>query len=148
MLQENKKNNGTQNKEIDNLVKQQKQLKKKKEDVESKRKLKEIEEKLADKMADNMFDIIRNEVNKIDCESGGFNFRHLWKLKSKLRPKLYDNPTAVMDKSGVIVTSAESIKDVHVEHFKKVLENRNIKSGLEGHKQVREELCEMRIKKA
>ena len=87
-------------------------------------------------------------MNKVDCESGGFNSGHLWKLNSKLRPKFNDNPTAVMDKSGVIVTSAESIKEVHVEHFKKVLENRNIKSGLEGHKQVREELCEMRIKKA
>ena len=76
-------------------------------------------------------------MNKIDCESGGFNSGHLWKLKSKLIPTFNDNPTAVMDKSGVIVTSAESITEVHVEHFKKVLENRSIKSGLEGHKQVR-----------
>ena len=41
--------NGTQNKEIDDLFKQQKQFKK---NVESKRRLQEIEEKLADKTAD------------------------------------------------------------------------------------------------
>ena len=68
-------------------------------DVESKNKWKNIEEKLADKMSDNMFKIVSEEVNKIDCESGGFNLGRLSKLKSKLRPKFNDNPTAVFDVS-------------------------------------------------
>ena len=119
-----------------------------KEDIDSKRKLKDIEEKLADKLAEDMFEIVRNEVNKVDRESKGFNSGHLWKLKSKLRPKFNDNPTAVIDSNGDLVTSAKGIKKVHVEHFKKVLENRPIKSGLENHQKVREELCELRVKKA
>ena len=79
----------TYNKEVDELFKQQKQLRLK-VDVESKKKLKEIEEKLADKLADDMFKIVKEEVEKVDCESGGFNSGHLWKLKSKLRPKFND----------------------------------------------------------
>ena len=52
-------------------------------------------------------------MNKVDCESGGFNSGHLWKLKSKLRPKFNDNPTAVIDSIGEHMTSAEGIKKVH-----------------------------------
>ena len=138
---------GTPNKEIDDLFAQQKQLKSK-VDAESKRKLKEIEDKLAEKMSEDMFKIVTEEVSKIYCESGGFNSGHLWKLKNKLRPKFNDNPTAVLDINGTLVTSVENIKKIHVAHFQKVLENRTIKSGLEEHKKTREELCEMRIKKA
>ena len=48
---------GTPNKEFDDLFAQQKQLKSK-VDAESKRKLKEIEDRLAEKMSDNMFKIV------------------------------------------------------------------------------------------
>ena len=59
-----------------------------KTDDESKKKLKDIQKKLADKMADDMFRIVKEEASKVDAEAGGFNSVHLWKLKSKLRPKL------------------------------------------------------------
>ena len=49
---------GAPDKEVDDLFKQQKHLKTK-EDVESKRKLKDIEEKLADKLAEDMFEIVK-----------------------------------------------------------------------------------------
>ena len=103
---------------------------------------------MADKLADDMFKIVKEEVEKVDCESGGFNSGHLWKLKSKLRPKFNDKPTAVIDSDGTLATSTESIKRVHVEHFKKVLENRTIKPGLEEHQKAREELCHLRISRA
>ena len=44
---------------MDDLFKQQKQLKTK-EDMENKRKLKDFEENLADKMANDMFAIVRD----------------------------------------------------------------------------------------
>ena len=50
---------GAHNKEVDDLFKQQKQLKTK-EDMENKRKLKDFEENLADKMANDMFAIVRD----------------------------------------------------------------------------------------
>ena len=95
-----------------------------------------------------MFRVVQEEVGKIDCESGGFNSGHLWKLKSKLRPKFYDNPTALIDSCGKLVTSQENIKKSHVDHFKKVLENRPMKAGLEEHQRLREELYELRISRA
>ena len=69
-----------------------------------------------------MFKIVEEEVSKVDCETGGFNSGHLWKLKSKLKPKFNDKPTAMLDINGKLVTSIEDIKSVHVQHFKKVLE--------------------------
>ena len=135
------------NKEINELFTQQKLLKSK-DDNASKQKLKDIESELAEKMAEDMFKIVEEEVSKVDCETGGFNSGHLWKLKSKLRPKFNDQPTAMVNSNGRIVTSVEDIKSVHVEHFKKVLENRTIKSGLEEHQKLREELCTKRINNA
>ena len=99
-------------------------------------------------MAEDMFKIVEEEVSKVDCESGGFNSGHLWKLKSKLRPKFNDKPTAMVDSSGRIVTSVEEIKSVHVTHFEKFLENRPIKSGLEEQHKLREKFCFKRINNA
>ena len=54
----------------------------------------------------------------------------------------------MLDINGKHVTSIEDIKSVHVQHFKKVLENRPIKNGLEEYQQLREELCQRRINNA
>ena len=137
----------TFNKEIDELFKQQKVLKNK-EDHESKMKLKEVEEKLADKMSEDMYKTVKEEVDKVDSETGGFNSGHLWKLKSKLRPKFNDYPTAFLNSEGKMITSEDEIKQVTIDHFKKVLEDRPIKEGLEEHKKQREKLCQIRVQVA
>ena len=54
----------------------------------------------------------------------------------------------MVDSSGQTVTSLEEIKNAHVKHFEKVLANRPVKSGLEKHQKVREELCIKRINNA
>ena len=119
-----------------------------KTDDESKKKLKDIQNKLADKMADDMFRIVKEEVSKVDAEAGGFNSGHLWKLKSKLRPKFNDYPTAILDTHGNLATTKEEIQNATVNHYKDVLRNRPILPNLEEHKVQREELCNMRIDKA
>ena len=71
----------TDNKEIDSLFERQKELKSKTNKA-SKVELKEVQSELAEKMADDMYKIVKEEVDKVDCEAGGFNSGHLWKLKN------------------------------------------------------------------
>ena len=59
--------------------------------------------------------------------------------------KFNDYPTAILNTEGKEVTSEDEIKQVTINHFKKVLEDRPVKEGLEEHKQQREKLCQMRI---
>ena len=54
----------------------------------------------------------------------------------------------MVDSSGKTVTSLEEIKNAHVKHFEKVVAYRPVKSGLEKHQKLREELCIKRIKNA
>ena len=49
---------------------------------------------------EDMFKIVKDEVDKVNCEEGGFNSGHLWRLKNKLRPKYNNYPTAMIDKEG------------------------------------------------
>ena len=137
----------THNNEIETLFKRQKELKGK-SDKHSKIELKKVQNDLADKMAEDMYKIVKEEVDKVDCESGGFNSGHLWKLKSKLRPKFTDYPTAMQNSEGNLVTSEEDIKKLTVDHFKKVLANRQIRNGLESYQCEREVLCDLRINEA
>ena len=95
-------------------------------------------------MCDDLYKIVKEEVEKVDCDRGGFNSGQLWKLKSKLRPKFNDYPIAMMDNEGNIVTFEEAIKKVTVDHFKKVLGNRPMKDELKKYQAEREELCYLR----
>ena len=71
------------NKEVDKLFDRQKVLKRTNDEI-SKKELKEVEERLADKMAKNMYKNVKEEVDLVKCEDGGFNSGHLWRLKNKL----------------------------------------------------------------
>ena len=52
-----------------------------KTDAESKIKSKELEELLADKYADNIFEKIKEEIDGMACDEGAINSGKLWKLK-------------------------------------------------------------------
>ena len=68
--------------EIDKLFRKQKKLKKKKEINKAEQKeLKEVESELADKMANDLYEIVKEEVNIVKSDEGGFNSSHLWRLK-------------------------------------------------------------------
>ena len=135
----------TQNKEINKLFEKKKVLKMK-IDIASRKELIKVEADLADKMADDLYRIVKEEVEIVKSDEGGFNSGHLWRLKNKLRSKINSSPTAMEDKDGKLVTDSEGIKNITMEHFKKVLENRTIVSGLEEHKKEREALCQEKIK--
>ena len=93
----------------------------KKTDDESQKKLKDVQNKLADKMAEDMYRIVKDEVSKVDSEAGGFISGHLWKLKSKLRPKFNYYPTAMLDKHSNLPTTKEDIKMQQLIIIKKFL---------------------------
>ena len=134
-------------KQEDILYAEQKELKGK-NDAESKRKLEKIEEKLANLKSEDLFNVVKAEIENIDCETGGFNSGHIWKIKSKLKPKLSNKYTAIEDKNGKLLTTETEIDEETVKHYTKVLENRQMKPNLEQYKKEREELCEIRIKEA
>ena len=125
----------------------QKELKKE-NDEESKKELKKVEEKLVNLKSDDQFKVVKEEIEKIDCESGGFNSGHLWKIKSKLRPKLENKYTAIEDDNGKLLTNEEDIDNQTVKHYTKVLENKQIAPNLSEYQRDRERLCESRIKEA
>ena len=99
-------------------------------------------------MVEDMYRIVKEEVSKIDSEAGGFNSGHLLKLKSKLRPKFNDYPTAMLNKHGELATTKDQMKNATIDHYKNVLKYRPIKDGLEENRKQREELCNLRIQKA
>ena len=134
-------------KEEDILYKKQKELKNR-ADPESKKKLVEIEEELVNLKSNDLYNIVKDEIVRIDCEAGGFNSGHLWKMKSKLKSKENNKYTAIEDKNGKLLTSEEEIDNETMKHYTKVLENRKIKTNLEQYQIEREQLCEERIKEA
>ena len=67
-------------------------------------------------------------------------------LKNKLRPKLNNKPTVMLNQERKLVTSDKDLKNTAMKHFKKILENRPIKAELKDHQEEREKLCSDRIK--
>ena len=82
----------------------------------------------------------------MDCDKGGINSSKLQKLKKKLHKSFSEAPTAMKDSDGMLLTRRKDIMDATVKYYRKVLENRKIKEGLERHQEEREDLAKARIK--
>ena len=67
------------------------------------------------------------------------------KSKKKLSPKPQNTPTAMLDKTGNLVTSSSGLEILAIDHYKKVLENREINDDLKHIQKDKEELYEHRI---
>ena len=120
-----------------------------KEDEVSIRRSKEIESELADKYSENIYKEIKDEIENIKHDEGGLNSGNLWKLKNKLHKKYpEDGPTAMMDKTGNLVTNQNEILELSMKHYKNVLRNRPIKDDLKEHEKERETLGIVRMNEA
>ena len=108
-----------QNKDIMNLF-QRRRILRSKSDEESKKQLRKVEEKLADKCAHENFIKIKEGTKDIECNEGGFNAGKFWKLKKKLLPRPPDPPTAMLDQAGNLITSVVGVEKLLVEHYKRV----------------------------
>ena len=100
-----------QNLELESLFKKRNDLRAK-NDEKSKNELKHVEEELAHKCAKENYEKIKDEIDGIKCEEGGFNSGKLWKLKKKFFPHSRDPPTAMLDDSGNLVTNPDLIKEL------------------------------------
>ena len=133
--------------EIESLFNQRRKLRSSR-DEKSRCELEEVEKKLADFCAQSNYEKIKEEIENINCDEGGFNSGHLWKLKKKMSPKCRDPPTAMLDNQGNLVTTAKAIEALAVETYRKRLENREINKDLESLKKEKEELCKLRLRLA
>ena len=104
-----------------------------------------VEDKLSEKCADQNYKKIKDEVRGLECEKGGLNAGKLWKLKKRLCPRGQDPPTAMADEYGNLVTAAAGIKKLASDHYRKVLENKPMKEGLEQVQKDKEELSALRL---
>ena len=80
-----------------------------KTDNESRERLVEVEEALADKCAEQNVKIIEEGLRDFECDEGGFNMGKLWKLKKRLCPYKKTTPTAMMDNHGNLITSSKNL---------------------------------------
>ena len=119
-----------------------------KTDEASKEKCKVLENDLADSYGEECYSKIEQETNGIDVTLGGYNSGNLWRLKKKLFPKSRDPPTAMLDQHGVIQTDEDILKEISKDAYRKRLENRKIKPGLEDMQQMKENLCKKRLEEA
>ena len=90
-----------------------------KEDVDSKIETNKLEEELADKFADNIFQKIKDEIAGMNSEDGAINSGKLWKLKKKLHKNFVDPPTAMKNSRGKLLTEKGDILAETLNHYKK-----------------------------
>ena len=70
-----------------------------------------------------MYEIVKEQIEKVQSDKEGFRSGHLWRLKSKLRPQENTYPTAMTNKNGKIKTSKNKIDKLTLEHYKNILES-------------------------
>ena len=121
---------------------------KSKDDKESEEALERVEDELAERYGETMYQKIRKEVKAMSCEEGGFNPGKLWQLKKKLSPKHTASPTAMRDSNGKILTTDEEVKAEAIKHYKNVFKEKLIDKELTNVQHERELLSEERLKSA
>ena len=105
------------------------------------RKLCNIENQIADEACQ----IIQEETEGLDSETGGYNPGHLWKLKDKIKPKQTQVPTAMKGPNGELLTTKDDLKMLLWNIIKKVLRNRNNKENMQEHKKKQDIICRRRL---
>lgn len=90
----------------------------------SKLELAKVDEELAEKYSEKMFKQLKDELEDIESEDGGFNLGKLWKLKKKLSPNNADPPTAMKDPKGNLLTTDTEVKNEAVKHYLRVFEDK------------------------
>ena len=112
----------------------------------SKAELAKVDAELAEKYSEKMYKHIKEEIEGIDSEDGGFNSGKLWKLKKKLSPNIIDPPTAMKDSGGKLLTTDEEVKEEAMKHYQQVFQDKPMEEDLKHLKDMREDLCHARIK--
>ena len=81
---------------LERLYEKRRQLRNKSDDA-SKEELEIVEEELATKYSESMYNKIQNELKAVKGDEGGYNPGHLWKLKKKLSPRQSEPPSSMKE---------------------------------------------------
>ena len=131
-------------KELEELYSKKSELKNKTDEI-SKKKLQELEEKMAEIYSEDMSKKIKDELNGINCEDGGWNSGFLWKLRSKISPRPEEPPTAMESSNGVLLTDPLEIQKEAIKYYEQLFKDLPIDPEYEEVQIYKEKLCKMRL---
>ena len=138
---------GIYNKEIRQLIKERKQLKRQLTNsfIKHKKLMKKIKkyDKLIDhKISEFNINFIKRSTGKI----GTIDKQSFWKLKKILAPRNKEIPHSILDRHDNLLTNSITIKNEYRTEFQYRLKKREIRSGLKWHESFQNRLCQLRIK--
>ena len=116
-----------------------------KTDQESKDNLETVIKDLAIEAEEN-FNKVKEELEKVKTNKGGMNSKQIWSLKKKLCPKSKDPPTAMLDSKGNLLTAENAIQSRAKEVFIERLQSNKIEEHLEDLEEDTNKLCQLRLK--
>ena len=134
-------------KEIRQLIKERKQLKRQLTNsfLKHKKPMKKIKKynKLTDhKISEFNINFIIRSIGK----TGTTDKQSFWKLKKILAPRNKEIPHSVLDRHDNLLTDSITIKNEHRTEFQYRLRKREIRSDLKWYKSFQNRLCQLRIK--
>ena len=110
-------------------------------------KLKQTEAEITNKVQDDNFKIISENIKNMTDISGKLNSNSLWKIKRKMFPtKKTKGNMAKKNKNGKLITNPSELKALYLQTYINRLRNRPILPGLENLKILKEYLCQQRLK--
>ena len=76
------------------------------------------------------YKIIREACVGAPCEEGGISAGKLWQLKKKFKGIIAENPTAMLDEHGNLVTSNQAIEELTIKMYEDGLKSLKIREEL------------------
>ena len=116
-----------------------------KEEVEEE--LNAVDEEIAELVAEENKNKVVENFKEFSSADGLLNGHGMWKVKRKIFPKNRESlPLAKIDFDGKLITSQNKLKSLYLETFIHRLRSRPIKDELQWLRELKEELCNERIK--
>ena len=135
------------NKEIGQLIKERKQLKKQITNsfLKHKKLMKKI--KKYDKLIDHKISEFNiNFIKRSMGKTGTIDKQSFWKLKTILAPRNREIPHSILDRHDSLLTDSITIENEYRTEFQYRLRKREIRSDLKWYKSFQNRLCQHRIK--
>ena len=135
------------NKEVRQLIKERKQLKRQITNsfLKHKKLMKKIKkyDKLIDhKISEFNINFIKRSIGK----TGTIDKQSLWKLKKILAPRNKEIPYSILDRHNSLLTDSITIKNEYRTEFQYRFRRREIRSDLKWYESFQNHLCQLRIK--
>ena len=113
---------------------------------ENKRKLKEMDDKIAQDTGHLFAQKVKECLGFLTGDDGGINTHGLWNAKNKIIPKDKSSiPISLKDKKGNFISSPEGIKELCLNEMIHRLRHRKIHPNLKQLQLWKETLCQRRL---